>query len=142
MLRLLCLCLVSLCCVFAIQADDKKQFDAKKLEGKWTFVSGMKNGNEPGEDMKKAEFEVTKDSITLNSMGQVFKFKYTLDTKASPVTIDMEMTESPFGAGMKAKGIVSCEGDEFKLCYMPMGDDRPKKFDGKEAHLFVMKRKK
>jgi len=142
MVRVICAGIVALVCLIGSQADDKKELGAKKLEGKWTFVSGMKNGNEAGEDMKKAEFEITKDTMTLNSMGQVFKFKYTVDGKASPATIDLEMTESPFGAGMKAKGIVSLEGDEFKLCYMPMGEERPKKFDGKDAFLFVLKRKK
>lgn len=142
MMRLLCSGLMALFCCCLVSADDKKPLDAKQLEGKWTFVSGMKNGAEAGDDMKKAEFEIVKDVMTLNNMGQTFKFKFTVDGKTSPASIDLEMTESPFGAVMKAKGIVSLEGDEFKLCYHPMGDDRPKKFDGKEAFLFVLKKKK
>ena len=141
MVRWLSVC-AALCLVVFVAADDKKDFDAKKLEGKWTFVSGMKMGNEPGEDMKKAEFEIAKDTMKMTNMGQEFKFKYSLDAKASPVTIDMEITDGPVGQGMKSKGIISLEGDELKLCYTPMGDDRPKKFDGKESHLFVLKRKK
>lgn len=142
MVRLLCASVLALCCLVNLNADDKKEFDAKKLEGKWTFVSGMKNGAEAGEDMKKAEFEIVKDVMTLTNMGQVFKFKFTTEGKTNPANIDLEMTESPFGGGMKAKGIVSVEGDEFKLCYIPMGDKRPEKFDGKEAFFFVLKKKK
>lgn len=142
MLRLLCAAVAALLVLNIAGADDKKEFDAKKLEGKWSFVSGMKMGQEAGDEMKKAEFEVAKDVMTMKTEGGVFKFKYTLDTKASPVAVDLEITEGPIGQGSKSKGIVSVEGDEFKLCYIPMGDERPKKFEGKEANLFVLKRKK
>lgn len=142
MVRLLCAGAAFLLVFCVAAADDKKEFDAKKLEGKWSFVSGMKSGQEAGEDMKKAEFEIAKDVMTMKTDGGVFKFKFTLDGKASPAAIDLEITEGPVGQGSKSKGIVSVEGDEFKLCYFPMGDERPKKFDGKEAHLFVLKRKK
>lgn len=132
------LCLAVLC----VTADDKKDFDAKKLEGKWSFVSGMKAGNEAGEDMKKTEFEITKETMVMTTPMGAFKFKYSVDAKANPVSIDLEITDGPIGVGSKSKGIVSLEGDNLKLCYMPMGDERPSKFDGKEAHLFVLKRKK
>jgi uncharacterized protein (TIGR03067 family) len=139
MVRALFTCLAVLA-VASLCADDKK-FDASKLDGKWTIVKGMKNGQEGGDDMKKTEIEIAKDTLSLEGAQGKFKFKFKLDDKQSPVAIDMEMTESPFGAGMKAKGIVSLEGDDFKLCYAPEGD-RPKKFDGKEAFYFELKRKK
>lgn len=141
MYRLLLASVAMVLVLSSVMAEDKP-LDAKKLEGKWTFVSGMKNGSEAGDEMKKAEFEITKDTMTLNNNGQAFKFKFTIDSKASPAAIDLEITESPFGAGMKAKGIISLDGDDCKLCYIPMGEDRPKKFDGKDAFLFVLKRKK
>jgi len=141
MIRLMCAGLAALLCLNSMRADDKA-FDAKKLEGKWTFVSGVKNGTDASEEMKKAGFEVSKDTMTMTTEMGAFKFKYSIDSKASPVAIDLEITEGPVGQGSKAKGIISLDGDEFKLCYMPMGDDRPKKFDGKDAHYFVLKRKK
>jgi len=70
--------------------------------------------------------------------------KYTLDTKTSPVSLSMEMTESPFGAGAMSKGIIEVKGDELKMCYATEGD-APKKFETKEgsnSHLFVLKRSK
>ena len=141
MIRLMCAGLVALLCLSSVRSDDKA-LDVKKLEGKWTFVSGEKNGNPAGEDMKKAGFEIAKDVMTMTTDMGAFKFKFTIDTKASPAAIDLEITEGPVGQGSKSKGIISLEGDDLKLCYIPMGDDRPKKFDGKEAHLFVLKRKK
>lgn len=142
MVRLLCAGLVALLCLTNVGADDKKELDVKKLEGKWSFVSGMKNGNEAGEEMKKAEIGISKDVMTMTTGMGEFKFKFTIDAKANPATIDLEITDGPVGQGSKSKGIISVDGDELKLCYDPMGGDRPKKFDGKEAHLFVLKRKK
>jgi uncharacterized protein (TIGR03067 family) len=104
------------------RADDKKDkapLDPAKLEGTWTF---------------------TKDKLTMGEGDMKFEFKYTVDAKASPATIDLEMTSGPVGAGSKAKGLIALDGDELKLCYSP--EDRPKEFSGEKAFLFVLKRKK
>jgi len=74
----------------------------------------------------------------------LFVIKYTLDTKASPVTIDMEITDGPAPEvkGGKAKGIVEVKGDEFKIAYEPMGGERPTKFDGEKFYFFTLKKQK
>lgn len=118
----------------------KKGFNPESLVGSWTFVSGTKNGEKASDMGLKGVFKITKDKMTLGDGDQKFEFKYTLDVKATPVAIDLEITASPFGAGMKAKGIISVEGEELKLCYTP--EERPAKFDGAKAFLFVMKKKK
>ena len=123
--------------------DDK--FDAAKMVGEWTYVSGEKNGEKADKDhFKDAKVTITKESITLDGPGGKFVMKYTLDTKKSPVGLSMTMTESPFGAGATAEGIVEVKGDELKICYATEGE-APKKFDAKEGskhHLFVLKRSK
>ncbi len=71
--------------------------------------------------------------------------KYTLDPQAEPVTVKMEITESPFGAGAKAEGILELAGDDLKLCYAPTGGAPPKEFEagaGSGHHLFVLRRVK
>jgi len=70
--------------------------------------------------------------------------KYRLDTKKIPVGLSMTMTESPFGPGATAQGIVEVKGDELKICYAAEGE-APKKFEAKEGsnhHLFILKRSK
>lgn len=126
-------------------AGDKAKFDASKFAGKWNYVSGEKNGEkvDPA-SFKDAKVTITKEKVTLESPGGKFVMEYKLDTKKSPVTIDLKMTESPFGAGATAKGIVEVSGDDLKMCYSTEGD-APTKFatkaDGKQ-HLFVLKRAK
>jgi len=123
-------------------AADEKKFDPAKLEGTWEYKSGEKNGQKPNEDSLKAKIKITKDTITIGEGDMLFEFKYTLDVTKDPAAIDMEMTKSPFGGGMKAKGIIAFDGDDVKLCYNPGEGDRPAKFDGSKNHLFVLKKAK
>lgn len=123
-------------------AEEKKDgFDAAKLVGNWIIESGTKNGGKISENATKSKIEITKEKMMLTGDDAKFVFKYTIDAKASPMAIDLEITESPFGAGMKAKGIIELKGDEMKLCYTSEGD-RPTKFDGEKAFLFNLKKAK
>lgn len=133
--------------VCALAADDKDKegkFDAAKLVGTWKYVSGEKNGEKIDKDrLKDQTVVITKDTITLKG-EQTFVIKYKLDAKKKPVTVQMEITESPFGAGAKAAGILELKGDDLRVCYTADGE-APQKFESKEgskAHLFVLKRSK
>lgn len=133
----------------AAPAEDKKggKFDPKALEGNWTYVSGQKSGEKSPEEALKGKVAITKDAITLTGGDARFVIAYKLDTAQSPVTIDMEMKESPFGAGAKAIGIIEVKGDELKLCYVTPdgGAKRPTRFESTKdnsAHLYVLKREK
>ena len=137
--------------IYALAAadEDKKgkddKFDAAKMVGVWTYASGEKNGEKLDKDhFKDSKVTITKESITLDGPGGKFVMKYTLDSKKNPVALSMTMTESPFGAGAKAEGIVEVKDDELKICYAAEGE-APKKFEAKEGsnhHLFVLKRSK
>jgi uncharacterized protein (TIGR03067 family) len=128
-----------------IATDEKDKFDSGKLVGTWSYVSGEKNGTKVDpENLKAGKVTFTKETITLESPQGKFVMKYTLDTKTNPVSLSMEMTESPFGAGAMSKGIIEIKGDELKMCYATEGD-APKKFETKEGsnvNLFVLKRSK
>jgi uncharacterized protein (TIGR03067 family) len=126
----------------ALAAADEKKFDAAKLEGNWEYKSGEKNGAKVEGDALKPKVKITKDTITVGEGDMLFEFKYTLDTKKDPVAIDMTMTKSPFNMELKAKGIIAFDGDDLKLCYNPTDGDRPAKFSGEKAHLFVLKKAK
>ena len=125
-----------------LAADDKK-FDPAKLVGNWEYKSGETNGKKVEGDSLKPKIKITKDVIAVGEGEMLFEFKYTLDAKGDPVAIDMESTKSPIPGlvGMKARGIIAFDGDDIKLCYTPTGD-RPTKFDGEKAHLFVLKKAK
>ena len=124
--------------------DDK--FDMAKLVGKWTYVSGEKSGTKLDVDeLKKQAVTITKDSWTLKGGDMTFVMKYEIDAKKTPATIKLTMTESPFGPGAVAQGIVEIKGNELRICYNADSKAAPKTFATKEGdknHLFVLKRNK
>jgi uncharacterized protein (TIGR03067 family) len=130
----------------SVQAADEAKFDAAKLTGTWTYVSGERNGEVVDQErFKGSKVTITPKTITLEGPTGKFVMEYKLDTKKNPVTMSMTMTESPFGAGATAEGIVQVSGADLKICYTPMGSEAPKKFEAKKDsnhHLFVLKRSK
>ena len=130
---------------FAISAEDKK-FDAKSLEGTWKVTGGKKAGADLSDMSKEGDYVFTKDSVTIKAGEmELFVMKFKIDEKASPMAIDMEITKSPGDSanGGKALGIIEVKDDEMKICYPPMGGDRPTKFDGADKnYYFVLKKQK
>jgi uncharacterized protein (TIGR03067 family) len=125
------------------RAQDKKDAPPK-IEGKWTLVSGKKNGEDIENDSaKKATYTVTKDRITIEGNGAKFVMGYKFDDK-NPMNIDLEMVETPIPdlKGAKAQGIVELKGEELKLAYSTEKGMRPKDFKGASDFLFVFKKAK
>ena len=140
----------------AMLADDKKEekknekakFDIKKLEGKWIIVEGMKNGNKVDGEKDKEPMIVTKDTMTMTADTMKFEFKYTVDDKTDPASIELEIISDTF-KGAKAPGIVKLDGDKLMLAYGVNSTEpekpgkRPTDFTGKkdsEAYSFIYKR--
>jgi uncharacterized protein (TIGR03067 family) len=133
-------------CPFGATGQDKDdKFDAAKLVGTWKYVSGVKDGKKlDAADFKGQTVTITKETFTLKSKD-TFVMKYVVDAKNKLIGIKFEITESPFGAGAKAEGIIELKGDELKICYAPLGGGAPKTFESKEGsqyHLFVLKKAK
>ncbi len=127
------------------RAEEKKKEAAEllKLEGKYTLVSGKKNGTALDEEAKKGKYTFTTDKITIEGMGVKFVMGYKVDAKATPMTIDMEILEGPEGTkGSKALGIIELKEDTLKIAYSLEKEKRPKVFDGKEGFHFELKKMK
>jgi uncharacterized protein (TIGR03067 family) len=125
--------------------EEAKKFDPKAILGAWIYESGMKAGAEVPEENLKGTVTITEETITLEGVGGKFVMKYKLDGETSPVKFDMEMTESPFGEGAKAKGLMEVKDDKVVMAYvMVEGDaDYPEKLESTEEnklHLFVLKK--
>jgi uncharacterized protein (TIGR03067 family) len=133
-------------------AEEKKpEFDAAKLVGEWTYVSGMKGGEAVAKEALAGKVTITKDTIKVPAGPDVtFVMAYTIDGKATPATIDITIKEGPPGAkDTKAAGIISVDGDTLKLCYVDASAKdaakRPTKFEStkeNKAHYFVLKKAK
>ncbi len=123
-----------------------KPLNAEALVGAWTFRSVTKGDTKKGaDDYQDFQSTFTKDTLTQVLGGMKFVYSYSLDTTKTPVEIKLEITESPFGAGVKANGIIRLEGDTLTLAYSPSGGT-PTSFDpakaGDDVRICVMKRSK
>ncbi len=147
MKRLTALGLILGVSLVASAQDAKKSaaFDPAKLVGDWTYEEGTRGGEKVAKESLAAKVTFTKDTVTVPAgPDQKFLMAYKLDTKASPVTIDMEIKDGPVKEG-KAVGIIALEGDTLRLCYDSEGATRPKKFEStkdNKAFYFVLKRAK
>ncbi len=127
------------CLALTSRAADEKT----DLTGKYTLVSGKKNGTAVDDTVKKAEYTATADKFTIKGGEFKFVMGYKIDPKATPVAVDMEILEGPDGSkGTKALGIIEMKGDTLKLAYSLEKDKRPKDFEGKTGFLFELKKEK
>ena len=112
------------------------------LVGKWKYTKAIKSGNtRTAEDLAQQSVTITKDSWTLNGPMK-FVMDYEIETKSKPNKIKFTITESPFGAGMSADGVIKMEGGQLVVCYSPIGrpltDFVVKDEDG--AHTFFLEK--
>ncbi len=130
---------LALCLGLTAGAEDKKL----DLTGKYTLVTGKKNGADVDEKSKKATYTVTADTITIAGGDAKFVISYKLKTDKTPVEVDMSIAEGPDGSkGATALGIVEVKGDTLKLAYSLDKDKRPKNFDGKDGYYMELKKAK
>lgn len=123
-------------------AEEKNTFDAKKLEGSWTYVEGKRSGDAAAKESLQGKVTFTKDTITVPAGPDMkFTMAFKINAKANPVEIDIEIKDGPVNEG-KAVGIIEVTGDTLKLCYSA-ANKRPKKFESTKdngAFYFVLKR--
>ena len=105
-----------------------------ELEGEWSMVSGVSNG-QPFDPMGvKYGKRVTKGNETTVLFGpQVYmKFKFTIDPSKNPKAIDYLHTQGP-DQGKTQHGIYEIDGKTLKVCLSPVGQDRPADFSTKQG---------
>ena len=129
---------LALCLGLTARAEEKID-----LSGKYTVVSGKKNGADIDEKAKKATYTATADTFTIAGGDVKFVISYKLKPGTTPVEIDMSIAEGPDGSkGTPAVGIVEVKGDTLKLAYSLDKEKRPKNFDGKDGYYVELKKDK
>jgi uncharacterized protein (TIGR03067 family) len=130
-------------CVAVRAADDDAKKDQDQMQGEWSLVSGMRNGEPLPEDaVKTLKRKVEGNASTVTRDGEVVaKATFTLDASKKPKTIDITVE----GQDKPVLGIYEVDADKMKICYGGPGDERPKEFASKENSgitLAVWKREK
>ena len=131
--------------VWAADSEATKK-DMAQLQGEWSMMSGIADGQPMPEEMLKQMKRICKgDETTVTTAGQIFlKAKITIDPSKKPKTIDYQMTEG-FTKGKKQLGIYEIDGDTLKSCFAKPDAERPTDFTSKPGEgrtLSVWKREK
>lgn len=123
----------------------RRGLDPSALTGTWTYLSGLKAGEELPEERLPGEVTVTAKQFTVPAgPDMAFVMSYTLDGSHQPAHIDMRIESGPGAVGSTAVGIIRLEGDTLEFCYDPAGQKRPESFASSEEDgffLFRLKRK-
>lgn len=130
-------------CLAAREDDVKKELE--KYTGSWTAVSVEHDGKKLSEDdVKTVKLTVKGEKYTYRIRDQVIEGTHTVSPGKKPKQIDAVRSKGP-DAGKSLKGIYELDDDTFKVCFAPVGKDRPADFETKEGdgrRLMTFKRQK
>jgi uncharacterized protein (TIGR03067 family) len=106
--------------------------DLKKLQGTWKFLSHEMDGNPtPPEQVAKLKITFTGDKFEVREGDRVVQAgTHKLDASKKPAQVDATVTDGE-GKGSKMLGIYEFKGDTIKVCFDPMGKERPTSFTSK-----------
>jgi len=110
-------------------AIDSLREELARLEGEWSLLSGVQDGQKLPEDFVRAGKRLVQGNETTVFFGhEVFlKAAFTLGPLASPKTIDYIVTAGR-NQGEAQLGIYELEGDTVTYCLAPPGRPRPVDF--------------
>ena len=124
--------MVALAGLGLVWADDKKDADDKKIQGKWEMVKGEQNGEPFPDDFVKGfklNFDGEKyDAKLADGSGEEGKVKLKADDKPASATFTA-------GSGDVRQAIYKWDGEKLVLCVSDRGGDKPKEFAGKDGNM-------
>jgi uncharacterized protein (TIGR03067 family) len=117
----------------------------KKLEGNWTVVSAVSNGEKmPDEDAKKMKFVIGGNKITVTereNSPEIATLK--LDPSKTPAWMDITPDKGPSTrpADATVAAIYKLDGDTLQICFnKDSNKDRPKDFSDPKSSLLTLKK--
>jgi uncharacterized protein (TIGR03067 family) len=125
-----------LCVAFAPapfpKAKPDRQTDLEKLQGDWDLVSETYRGQT---HTRKMTAVIYKDSLALVTKDWTSRYRFTLDPKAKPPTIDMRLA----GDSHRMHAVYRLRGDVLTICYhMANRDTPPKELTDKDRNHCVL----
>jgi uncharacterized protein (TIGR03067 family) len=141
--------LIPIAVVLVVVADepgDLNKKDLERMQGGWTTLVRVVDGDKLGDDEAQVIFRTVKnDMYTVSFYDKpVDTGTFTIDAAKKPKTIDLR----PASTGKDAApllGIYEFDGDTLRICSAGAGKERPKDFECKKGSgrsLTVWKREK
>jgi uncharacterized protein (TIGR03067 family) len=108
---------------------DPVKDELKKLEGTYTLVAYELRGRKYPDNILRqinGKLEIKGNAFTLEFRGRSTTRTIKVDAAKKPKAMDMTL---PTAARNRTyPGIYSLEGDTLKICYAPLGGNRPQEF--------------
>lgn len=108
----------------------------KQLQGTWKFIAQEMDGKpRPAEDLKNLTITFTGDKWSVRMDGkEVQAGTHKFDPSKKPGQIDAKVTEGE-NKGSAMLGIYEMKGDTMKVCFDPMGKERPTSLTAKAGQF-------
>jgi RNA polymerase sigma-70 factor (ECF subfamily) len=119
----------------------------ENLQGTWDLISLEKEGRPlSAEEVKKQGLVwiIEADQIVMQSNNKRSTAKYSVDPSGNPHTIDLVLASDPEQQEQTWRGIYARPNGTLQVCYDPVGELRPKKFEtaaGRTVLLMVFKKR-
>jgi uncharacterized protein (TIGR03067 family) len=100
----------------------------RALEGEWSFDALQVDGDDmPRALIAESKLLLDGDRFRMESPEANYDGRFTIDTSATPMQIDIEFVEGP-DAGNRAYGLFELDGDRLTICLGLVGASRPATF--------------
>lgn len=123
--------LISLALCFASRAadSDAARKDLAQLEGKWSMLTGIADGQDMPQELAKNMKRTFKGNELVVTMGDqtFFKARVSIDPSKTPKTIDYDMLEGST-KGKKQLGVYELKDGVFKSSFAKPDAPRPTDF--------------
>jgi uncharacterized protein (TIGR03067 family) len=108
----------------------------KKIQGTWQFTEHSMAGQAvPADQLKEMTITFKGDKFTVHMGDKVVQGgTHKFDPSKKPMQVDAELTEGE-GKGNTMLGICEMKGDTMRVCFDPMGKERPTSFTAKDNHM-------
>ena len=133
-------CAVTLLLIAMPLLAQETKSDLDKLQGHWVMVESTRDGKKlPGQVKIERTIEGNNYTVTVKSDEgeQVLSGTLKIDPTKQPKTIDATRTEGP-DADKAMFGIYELEGNRQKVCFAPVGKNRPTQFVSKAGTGHVL----
>jgi uncharacterized protein (TIGR03067 family) len=128
---------------FGFAADASVKKDQEGLQGVWSVVKAVRDGEVmPDAEREKMQVVIKGDEITIQTGQRDEKATFKLDPGKKPAGMDIrpKVDKAPI-----VLGIYQLDKDKLSLCFGREGKDRPKAFESAKnsgVGLLVLERKK
>jgi uncharacterized protein (TIGR03067 family) len=118
--------------------DETLEHDLKQLQGVWNVIS-LDTGDRTlsGAALSGARIVIQGERFTTSGMGATYEGSVTVDSEASPRSIDLRFTSGP-ETGNTNRGIYELDGHTWRICLSTRTSDRPTTFAADAASGIVL----